>query len=99
MKRIDHISIAVTNVPRAVKWYTKQFDCEVIYKDSSWARLKFENIDLTLVLPSEHPPHIAFIDDKLKESDPVVRKHRDGSIGKYDHDGFGNLVEYIKYKK
>ena len=51
------------------------------------------------MLPSEHPPHIAFIDDNLKESDPVVRKHRDGSIGKYEHDGFGNLVEYIKYKK
>ena len=47
---------------------------------------------------SEHPPHIAVVDESLEET-TLTMKHKDGSIGEYVHDGFGNFMERIKYKK
>ena len=95
MDSIDHIAIQVSDINQAVKSYTDKFDCEVIYIDTTWAMLKFDNINLALVIPTEHPPHIAFIDHGIKEG--VI--HRDGSEAKYEDDGFGNTIEKIKYKK
>ena len=46
MDSIDHIAIQVTDINRAVKSYTNKFDCEVIYIDTTWAMLKFDNINL-----------------------------------------------------
>jgi len=94
MERIDHVAIVVNNINRAIEWYTTYRDCKVKYQDDSWALLEFENINLALVLPHEHPPHIAF-EDKTISGD----KHRDDSEYIYDHDTFGNIIEKIKYKK
>ena len=94
MERIDHVAIVVNNITRAVKWYTQNRDCKVKYQDDSWALLQFENIDLALVLPADHPPHLAFQDTTISGD-----KHRDGSEYIYDHDTFGNIIEKIKYKK
>ena len=95
MERIDHIAIVVTNIAQGVKWYTKRFDCKVNYQDKSWAELQFDNIKLALVLPQDHPPHIAFIDESVTNG----TKHRDGSESIYEHDTFGNIIEKIKYEK
>ena len=94
MESIDHIAIVVTNINHAVNWYTKNRDCEVIYQNESWADLQFENIKLALVLPHEHPAHIALVDDSIENG----TKHRDGSESVYDHDTFGNIIEKIKYE-
>ena len=94
MEKIDHIAIVVTNINHAVNWYTKNRDCKVNYQDESWAELQFENIKLALVLPQDHPPHIAFEDDSIEGTE-----HRDGSESVYDHDTFGNIIEKIKYEK
>ena len=94
MEKIDHIAIVVTNISQAVRWYTNKFDCKVNYEDKSWAELQFDNIKLALVLPQDHPPHIAIVDDELEGGDV----HRDGSRSKYEHDGYGNMVEIITYK-
>ena len=95
MEKIDHIAIVVTNIKHAVKWYTENRKCKVNYQDNSWAELQFSNIKLALVLPHEHPAHIAFIDNTIKNG----TKHRDGSESIYDHDTFGNIIEKIKYEK
>ena len=95
MEKIDHVAIAVTNIKHAVKWYTENRKCKVNYQDNSWAELQFSNIKLALVLPHEHPAHIAFIDNTIKNG----TKHRDGSESIYDHDTFGNIIEKIKYEK
>ncbi len=95
MEKIDHVAIAVTNIKHAVKWYTENRKCKVNYQDDSWAELQFSNIKLALVLPHEHPAHIAFIDNTIKNG----TKHRDGSESIYDHDTFGNIIEKIKYEK
>ena len=94
LDNIDHVAIQVTHIARGVAFYKKNFNCEVEYEDQSWALLKFENTKLALVLPAEHPPHIAIIDDELEGGDV----HRDGSRSKYEHDGYGNMIEIITYK-
>lgn len=95
MEKIDHIAVVVTNIKHGVKWYTENRDCKVNYQDDSWAELQFDNIKLALVLPQDHPPHIAFVDESIKNG----TKHRDGSESVYDHDTFGNIIERIKYEK
>ena len=56
---------------------------------------QFENIKLALVLPQDHPAHIAFEDETVEGG----KKHRDGSESIYEHDTFGNIIERIKYEK
>ena len=92
MDKINHIAITVTNIKHATDWYTKNFDCKVKEEYDNWVLLEFDNIDLALVLPHEHPPHIAFVDESIKGE-----KHKDGSEYIYDHDTFGNIIEKIKY--
>ena len=95
MEKIDHIALVVSNVPKAARWYEANRDCKVKYQDDTWAILEFDNVDLALVSAAEHPPHIAFVDNSIKNG----TKHRDGSESIYDHDGFGNIIEKIKYSK
>ena len=95
MKKIDHIAVVVTNISEGVRWYTKKFDCKVNHQDKSWAELQFDNIKLALVLPQDHPAHIAFVKEDLVNG----VTHRDGSKSIYGHDTFGNIIEYIKYDK
>ncbi len=95
MEKIDHIAIVVTNINHAVNWYKDNRDCKVNYQDTSWAELQFENIKLALVLPQDHPAHIAFEDETVEGGE----KHRDGSESIYEHDTFGNIIERIKYEK
>ena len=95
MEKIDHIALVVSNVSKAVRWYESNRDCKIKYQDDTWALLEFDNIDLALVSASEHPPHIAFVDESIQNG----TKHRDGSESIYDHDGFGNIIEKIKYPK
>ena len=66
MEKIDHIALVVSNVSKAVRWYESNRDCKIKYQDDTWALLEFDNIDLALVSASEHPPHIAFVDNSIK---------------------------------
>lgn len=95
MDKIDHIAVVVTNIQKGIQWYTQNRNCKIKYEDDTWALLEFDNIDLALVLPADHPPHIAFEDKSLVGG----VEHRDGSKSVYDHDTFGNIIERIKYKK
>ena len=95
IEKIDHIAITVPNIKKGVEWYTKYRKCKVKYQDNTWALIGFKNVDLALVLPNEHPPHIAFVDESIKDG----TIHRDGSESIYDHDTFGNIIEKIKYPK
>ena len=91
---IDHVAVQVLNVRKALTWYRKNFECKVLYEDSTWALLEFANTKLALVTPGEHPPHFAIIDDNLEDGDI----HRDGSMSVYVHDEQGNMVEKITYR-
>jgi len=98
MDSLDHIAIAVPDIKRALEWYRRQFDVKTVYEDDTWALLRFHNIDLALVLPGHHPPHIA-IERPDAESFGPLKMHRDGSSSTYLNDTFGNVIEVIKDRK
>ncbi|MCE2993943.1 MAG: VOC family protein [Alphaproteobacteria bacterium] len=94
---IHHIAIQVQDIEGSVLWYTSNFDCEISYHDDSWALLKFDNIALALVLPSQHPNHFAVTrDDITLFGTPVP--HRDGTSSVYIADPSGNKVEMLKLR-
>ena len=92
--RIDHIAVPVRNIKAAVDWYTSIFDCTVEYQDDTWAFLIFDNIKLALVVPDQHPPHIAFVRDDA-EKYGKMKTQRDGTKSTYIRDPSGNCVEIV----
>jgi catechol 2,3-dioxygenase-like lactoylglutathione lyase family enzyme len=91
---IDHVAIAVTDVASSVNWYKEQFKCNVTYQDETWAFIEFENIKLALVVPNQHPPHVAFVTADA-ERHGKLKKHRDGTRSVYIKDPAGNSVEIM----
>ena len=58
--KLHHIALCVPSINSAVKWYVKHLKASIAYQDETWAMLDIENTSIALVLPSQHPPHIAF---------------------------------------
>jgi catechol 2,3-dioxygenase-like lactoylglutathione lyase family enzyme len=94
LDRIDHIAISVRDISEAVAWYTKTFRCKVTYQDATWAFLEFENTMLALVIPEQHPPHLAFTSPDAASFGPL-KTHRDGTRSTYVRDPAGNSVEIM----
>lgn len=95
MDSLHHVAIQVKDLSRALQWYTSQFDCRVLYQDDTWAFLEFANIRLALVIPSQHPAHIAIQQDHVTGFGPL-KHHRDGTRSVYVTDSEGNAVELIE---
>ena len=91
---LHHIAIQVQNVARAVEWYREHFRTAIIYQDNTWAMLKFRNVYLALVIPGEHPPHVALIHTEAQKFGPLTQ-HRDGTRSIYIADSEGNQVEIM----
>lgn len=92
---LDHVAVSTTDIAASVAWYQSKFQCEVDYQDETWALLRFANIKLALVVPEQHPPHVAVRrEDAAKFGDLVT--HRDGSRSVYVRDQAGNAVEVIE---
>lgn len=94
---INHIAVSVENIAEAVEWYRTQFRCQVEYQDDTWAFLKFSNIQLALVIPGQHPAHIAFVSPIASSLGELVT-HRDGTKSIYITDPSGNSVEVMDPK-
>lgn len=92
---IDHVAISVKDIGVAVKWYTQEFNCAVDYQDETWAYLRFENIRLALVIPGQHPPHIALAVGNAGQYGQL-KTHRDGTKSVYVKDPAGNTVELVE---
>jgi catechol 2,3-dioxygenase-like lactoylglutathione lyase family enzyme len=92
---VDHIAISVIDIGQALDWYSSHFQCNVLYRDDSWALVQFSNIKLALVLPSQHPPHIGFFTPRAGEFGPL-REHRDGTKSVYINDPAGNALELLE---
>src|SRR5437588_12471859 len=91
---IHHVALAVTDIPSAVEWYRSHFACTVSYQDDTWAMLDFANMKLALVIPQQHPPHIAFVHPEAEKYGPL-KAHRDGTRSCYLKDAAGNAVELL----
>ncbi len=97
MTRLDsihHVAIPVRDVAAAVEWYQRAFRCEVRYLDSTWALLDFDNIQLALVIPEQHPAHIGFVSGTAADFGEL-KTHRDGTRSCYVVDPAGNSVEIM----
>jgi catechol 2,3-dioxygenase-like lactoylglutathione lyase family enzyme len=91
---LHHVAISVDDIARAVDWYTRTFRCEVEYQDPTWALLRFANLSVALVIPHEHPPHLAFSSPQAEQFGQL-RPHRDGTRSVYIADPAGNAVEIL----
>ena len=94
LDRIDHVAISVKDVASAVAWYTSNFRCTVSYQDATWALLDFDNLQLALVIPEQHPPHLAFKSPSAHEFGEL-KTHRDGTRSTYVTDPAGNRLEIM----
>jgi catechol 2,3-dioxygenase-like lactoylglutathione lyase family enzyme len=91
---IHHIAVSVKDIKSAVDWYTRNFQCKVSYQDDTWAFLEFANLKLALVIPSQHPAHIAFLSPEAERFGPL-KPHRDGTRSCYVTDPAGNSIEIM----
>ena len=93
--KLHHVALCVPDVALAVDWYTETLSASVAYQDGTWALLDIENTSLALVLPLQHPPHVAF-ESPDAERHGELTSHRDGTASVYVQDPFGNTVEFLK---
>jgi catechol 2,3-dioxygenase-like lactoylglutathione lyase family enzyme len=91
---IHHVAISVQDIAAAVDWYRQHFHCRVTYQDDTWAMLDFANMKLALVIPSQHPPHLAFVHPQAEQFG-ALKTHRDGTRSVYVKDPAGNAVEVL----
>lgn len=93
---MHHVAISVgeKSIAEVVAWYRDHFRCEVAYQDETWAMLRFENVNLALVTPGQHPPHVGFT-SPTPEQFGELHEHRDGTRSIYIPDPAGNPVEIM----
>lgn len=92
---IHHIAIQVTDLDKALGWYRSRFSVETLYEDDTWALLQFRNVKLALVLPGQHPAHLAF-ERTDAETYGELTAHRDGTYSVYIQDPDGNSIEIMR---
>ena len=100
MDIIDHIAIKVSDLEVAKEWYLGHLDAEVSFEDNKYIRLKVGNTNIALIDEKHYPhAHIGIIVEKRCElpTEGERVEHRDGTIGVYVKDPFGNYIEYIWY--
>jgi extradiol dioxygenase family protein len=100
MDIIDHIAIKVADLKQAEQWYLEHLKAEITFRDHKYIRLKVGNTNLALIDEAYYPwPHIGVLVEN--QDDLPVKghrvEHRDGTIGVYVKDPFGNYIEYIWY--
>ena len=98
---IDHIAILVDDLKVAESWYCDKLAAKVTFRDEKYIRITLENTNIALIDKKHYDhPHFAVIvsqkEDLPLEKGTVV-EHRDGTIGVYVEDPFGNYLEYIWY--
>ncbi len=95
LDQVHHVAIPVPNVAQAVEWYTSRFHCRVDYHDDTWALLEFGNTKLALVIPRQHPSHVAIARPDANKFGELI-EHRDGLKSVYIKDPFGNTIEILE---
>ena len=97
---VDHIAILVDDLDLAEEWYTSQLNAAISFKDSKYIRIKVQNTNIALIDKKHYPyAHIGILVDDINNlpADGLRVEHRDGTIGVYVEDPFGNYLEYIWY--
>ena len=93
--KFHHVAICVDDINEAMNWYADNFGAKTIYQDETWALIGTGEVQLALVLPDQHPPHIAFEFEDAEKYGPLT-VHRDGTASVYVEDPYGNTLELLK---
>ena len=102
MDIIDHIAIRVDDLSKAEAWYLEHLKAKVTFKDQKYIRLSVGNTNIALIDKAYYPwAHVGvLVKDKNELPQTGTRiQHRDGTIGVYVKDPFGNYLEYIWYSE
>lgn len=97
--KFDHVAVSVSDIARSVEWYKMSLGAKVLYQDETWAFLEAGGVKIALVLPDQHPGHLAFNIGPNPSPDFMkhAKAHRDGSRAHYVVDPDGNSIEWIHY--
>ena len=101
MSIVDHIAVLVDDLAVAEEWYAQHLNAAVTFRDHKYIRISTANTNIALIDKNHYPDaHIGIL-VKNREDLPIekgtVVEHRDGTIGVYVKDPFGNYLEYIWY--
>ena len=102
MDIIDHIAIKVSDLKAAEAWYLGHLNAEVTFRDHKYIRLKVGNTNIALIDEAHYPwAHIGVLVENFEDLPDFGDRiqHRDGTVGVYVKDPFGNYIEYIWYSK
>tara|TARA_R110002012_G_scaffold92587_2_gene224768 strand:- start:1964 stop:2311 length:348 start_codon:yes stop_codon:yes gene_type:complete len=100
MSIVDHIAFRVYDLEKAKRWYEKNLDAKMTHRDEFYIRMSLENTTIALIDANRYPyDHIGILVDDANDLPKVGQRveHRDGTIGVYIRDPFGNVIEYIWY--
>ena len=99
----DHVAVPSNDIAGSVEWYRSKLGASVLYQDKTWAFMNVGGTKVALVTPTQHPPHVAVrvtegeLAEAAKQAGVPIDRHRDGTMGIYIADPFGNAVELICY--
>ena len=98
---VDHIAIKVSDLKLAEEWYLENLKGIVTHRDDKYIRIKVKNTNIALIDEKHYPyAHTGILIDNIEDlplDKGEVVKHRDGTVGVYVKDPFGNYLEYIWY--
>jgi len=97
---VDHIAILVDDLELAEDWYTSKLNADVSFKDKKYIRIKLENTNIALIDKKHYPyAHVGILVNDINDlpQEGIRVEHRDGTVGVYVEDPFGNYLEYIWY--
>lgn len=103
--KFDHVALSVkkNEVESTATWYRDNMSAEILYQDATWAMMNVAGVKIALVVPSQHPPHVAFRINKnqylnFKKAGKIFKTHRDRSESFYEKDASGNMLEFMFWK-
>ena len=101
MSIIDHIAILVDDLEVAEEWYTQKLAGNVTFRNSKYIRMELSNINVALIDKKHYSyQHFGILVEKFEDLPIELGEtvyHRDGTVGVYVKDPFGNYLEYIWY--
>ena len=83
------------------EWYANHIGGTVTFRDEKYIRLKLSNTNIALIDKKHYPwEHIGILVENKEDLPHTLGEtieHRDGTIGVYVKDPFGNYLEYVWY--
>ena len=100
MDIVDHIAIKVSDLKVAEAWYLGHLHAEITFRDKKYIRLKVGNTNIAIIDEKFYPhAHVGILVENYEDLPDFGQRvqHRDGTVGVYVKDPFGNYLEYIWY--